>query len=135
MMLATPYRLTPDAIRLIIPEGCIGVYALGDIEGGQFTIKYVGRSDHSLRRRLLTHNLLYRFSYFIFMTVSSMQECFELESRWWHDCKLAHLPIQNRIHPDAPSGKKIQCPYCDFAHNIRRFLSEEIATSEWLNVG
>lgn len=134
MMLATPYRFTPDVIRQIIPKECIGVYALGDVENGVFTIKYVGRSDHSLRRRLLTHNLLYEFSYFIFMTVSSTREGFELESRWWHDCKLVHLPIENRIHPDAPSGQKIQCPYCNFAHNIRRFLSEEIAISEWLDV-
>ena len=134
MMLATPYRFTPDVIRQIIPEGCIGVYALGDIEEGHFAIKYVGRSDRSLRRRLLTHNLLYEFSYFIFMTVSSTREGFELESRWWHDCKLAHLPVENRIHPDAPSGQKLQCPYCDFAHNIRQFLREEIAAIEWLNV-
>jgi hypothetical protein len=134
MMLATPYRFTPDVIRQIIPEGCIGVYALGDVEEGRFAIKYVGRSDRSLRRRLLTHNLLYEFSYFIFMTVSSTREGFELESRWWHDCKLAHLPVENRIHPDAPSGQKLQCPYCDFAHNIRKFLREEIVAIEWLNV-
>ena len=134
MMLATPYRFTPDVIRQMIPEGCIGVYALGDVEDGCFAIKYVGRSDRSLRRRLLTHNLLYEFSYFIFMTVSSTREGFELESRWWHDCKLAHLRVENRIHPDAPSGQKLQCPYCDFAHNIRKFLREEIVAIEWLNV-
>ena len=135
MMLATPYRFTPDVIRQIIPEGCIGVYALGDVANGQFTIKYVGRSDHSLRRRLLTHNLMYEFSYFIFTTVSTTQEGFELESRWWHDCKLAGLPMENRIHPDAPSGQKMKCPYCDFANNIRRFLSGETAVNDWLDVG
>lgn len=134
-MLATPYKFTTGVIRQVVPEGCIGVYALGEIEDSRFAVKYVGRSDHSLRRRLLTHNLLYRFSYFIFMVVSSTREGFELESRWWHDCKLARLPLENRIHPDAPSGQKLQCPYCNFAHNVRRFLPEDITAVEWLEVG
>lgn len=134
-MLATPYKFTTGVIRQVVPEGCIGVYALGEIEDSRFAVKYVGRSDHSLRRRLLTHNLLYRFSYFIFMVVSSTREGFELESRWWHDCKLARLPLENRIHPDAPSGQKLQCPYCNFAHNVRRFLLEDITAVEWLEVG
>lgn len=132
-MCAIPYRFTPDVIRQVIPEECIGVYALGDVEDGVFTVKYVGRSDHSLRRRLLTHNLLYEFSYFIFMKVPTVQKGFELESRWWHDCKLARLPIVNRIHPDAPSGEKVRCPYCDFAHDFHLFLRGEKA-HEWLNV-
>ena len=125
-MLVIPYRFTPDVVRKMVPEECIGVYALGDVEAGVFTIKYVGRSDRSLRRRLLTHNMLYKFSYFIFMTVCTPKQSFELESKWWHDCKLANLPVENRIHPDAPSGQLVQCPYCDFSHSILRFLRDEV---------
>lgn len=133
MMLATPHRFTPDVIRQIIPDGCIGVYALGDVEDGMFSIKYVGRSDCSLRRRLLTHNLLYEYSYFIFATVDTVKACFELESRWWHDCKIARLTLINRIHPDAPSGQRTKCPYCEFSNNIRKFLREEVTAFAWPN--
>lgn len=132
-MLATPYRFSPDAIRQIIPEGCIGVYALGDIENGVFSIKYVGRSDCSLRRRLLTHNLLYKYPYFIFAIVDTVKAGFELESRWWHDCKIARLALINRIHPDARSGERTKCPYCEFSDNIRKFLREEVTGFVWPN--
>ncbi len=120
--MTTPFRLTPDVIRKVVPEDKVGVYALGDVENGEFTIKYVGRSDSSLQKRLLTHNYLYRFSYFIFCCTDNEKEAFEMESRWWHICNNEHVILCNHIHPDAPSGVSISCPYCSAAREIKNYF-------------
>lgn len=65
-MKTTPYRMTPDVIRNEVIKGIPGAYVLGDMEDGEFRFKYVGRSDSCLQTRLLTHDYLYEYSYFIF---------------------------------------------------------------------
>lgn len=130
-MFATPYRFTPDVVRNVVPSGKIGVYALGDVIDDKFTVKYVGRSDCSLQKRLLTHNLLYQFSYFIFLITETDKDGFALEAKWWHDCKIKRLPIVNQIHPDSPSGLGIKCPYCEFSRDIKSFLKSELDVATW----
>lgn len=131
MIFATPYRFTPDVIRKVVPSGKIGVYALGDVDGGKFTVKYVGRSDCSLQKRLLTHNMLYQFSYFIFLFTETQEEGFVLEAKWWHDCKVKRLPVANQIHPDSPSRAELKCPYCEFTSGMKHFLKSELDVASW----
>lgn len=121
-MNATPYRMTPDVIRSVVQKHRPGTYILGDEDDGQFIFRYVGRSDHCLQTRLLTHGLLYHCSYFVFSYTGTAREAFELESKWWHDCKTNGVPLLNRIHPDSPSGTRLACPYCQFRCGIKEYL-------------
>lgn len=118
-MNATPYRMTPDVIRAAVQKNRPGAYILGDEVHGRFVFKYVGRSDHCLQTRLLTHGLLYHCPYFIFSYATTAKEAFELESKWWHDCINTGVQLINRIHPDSPSGMSLTCPYCQFSHTAK----------------
>lgn len=126
-MMATPYRMTPDVIRSVVQKHRRGVYILGDEKDGRFIYRYVGRSDHCLQTRLLTHGLLYRCSYFVFAYADTAREAFELESKWWHDCKNSGADLLNIIHPDSPSGASFPCPYCEFRNRMKEYLPQQKA--------
>ncbi|MDU2106215.1 hypothetical protein [Clostridium sp.] len=115
--IVVPRLFIPDVIKEVVLSNRPGVYVLGDNENG-FVYRYVGRSDTCIRTRLLTHNYLYKYEYFIFRYVDNPKEAYYYESKWWHDC--ANMGINNKIHPDAPSGSRLVCPYCSFANNINR---------------
>lgn len=119
-----PLLFLPNYINKVVEDGRPGVYVLGDDESG-FVPRYVGRSDTSLKKRLMTHNHLYDHAYFIFKYVESEKEAFYTEAKWWHDCKELGLDIDNRIHPDAPNGTFLECPYCAFARDARDILLEK----------
>ena len=123
-MNVAPYRMTPDVIRSVVRKHRTGVYILGDDNGGQFIFRYVGRSDRCLQTRLLTHGLLYHCSYFIFLYTDTAKEAFEVESKWWHDCKNSGINLLNIIHPDSPSGMSLPCPYCQFQSGIKEILPQ-----------
>ena len=116
--------MTPDVIRSVVQEHRPGVYILGDANNGHFIFKYVGRSDRCLQTRLLTHELLYRLPYFIFSYTDTARRAFELESKWWHDCKNNGVHLLNIIHPDSPSGEKHSCPYCQFQSGVKEYLPQ-----------
>lgn len=120
-----PTVFLPERIRQVVEPDRPGVYALGDVENGGLQVKYIGRSDSCVMTRLLTHNYLYAFSYFFVQYARSPEEAFRLESRWWHSCREAGVPLYNRVHPDAPANSGALCPYCTFAEDSRRsgFLS------------
>lgn len=121
-MNATPYRMTPDVIRSVVQKYRPGAYILGDENNGQLIFRYVGRSDCCLQTRLLTHGLLYHCSYFIFSYTNTAKGAFELESKWWHDCKNSGMNLLNIIHPDSPTGSSLLCPYCHFQNGIKKYL-------------
>lgn len=121
-MNAIPFRMTPDVIRSVVQKRRPGVYVLGDESNGEFVFRYVGRSDHCLQTRLLNHGLLYHYPYFIFSYTDTAKEAFELESKWWHDCKNNGIHLLNMIHPDSPSGALFACPYCQFQGEIKEYL-------------
>lgn len=127
-MEVTPYRMTPDVIRSVVQKHRPGVYILGDDDDGRFTFRYVGRSDHCLQTRLLTHGLLYHCPYFIFSYTDTAKDAYELESKWWHDCKNNGVHLLNIIHPDSPAGMMLSCPYCQFKSGIRELLPHRKAS-------
>lgn len=122
MKMTKAFRMTPDVIRVVVEKGRMGAYVLGDVVNGRFSYAYVGRSECCLQNRLLTHPLLYHYPYFIFSYAGSAKEAFELESKWWHDCRNSGFPLLNAIHPASPSGTALTCPYCQFYHAVKEYL-------------
>lgn len=119
---ATPLRMTTDVIREAVQKNRLGAYILGNEICGRFVFKYVGRSDYCLQTRLLTHGRLYYCPYFVFFYTDTAKEAFELESKWWHDCINTNVQLINHIHPDAPSGMGLVCPYCQFSHAAKEYV-------------
>ncbi len=117
----SPILFIPKYISKTIEDNRPGVYVLGDDQNG-FIPKYVGRSDTSLKRRLMTHNHLYEHEYFIFKYVNNVKEAFFTEAKWWHDCQGNGYDLDNKIHPDAPNGMILECPYCAFARDATELL-------------
>lgn len=127
-MKTTPFRMTPDVIRNEVIKGVPGAYILGDMEDGEFKFKYVGRSDSCLQTRLLTHDYLYEYSYFVFAYTADAKKAFELESKWWHDCHNNNITLRNQIHPDSPSNQLLCCPYCQFSYSLKHSVENLIAS-------
>lgn len=119
-LVATPQLFVPQVIRKVVKADCPGVYVLGNDKNG-LDYGYVGRSDTCLRSRLLTHNHLYEYEYFIFTYAKNAQEAFWLESQWWHNCRGSG--VSNLIHPASPSGTGLECPYCHFASHVKNALA------------
>lgn len=99
------FRLTPSAIRAMVPERCIGVYILFRND----TPIYVGRSDHCLRRRLSTHNHLWEATHVSWEFTPTVQQAYVLEAHLFHQ-RRDHLI--NKIHPASPEGSSTSCPFC-----------------------
>lgn len=104
------YDFTNEKIDEKVEAGKIGNYALGYMDDGTFIVKYVGRSDTDLNRRLKEHLGEHPKSYkrFKFSYASSEKAAFEKECENYHDFE----PSFNTDHPDQPAGKKYQCPRC-----------------------
>lgn len=120
----TAHRFTPDSIRKAVPDGVPGVYVLGEITSDGFLPKYVGRSDTNVRKRLLTHNYLYDYSYFLIEVVSTPGQAYLNEAKWWHDCLTKDIELANKIHPDSPAGAAHECPFCTFANFIGQAVQD-----------
>lgn len=134
-LVAVPHLFTPAIVRRIISGAGPGAYALGRDDGG-FVVGYVGRSDHSVRERLVAHERLVEFDYFIARSADNAGGAFQLECAFWHACLEAGRPLANIIHPGRPRGSGLECPYCHFATNVRRLLAaqiseEPISSSRW----
>lgn len=121
MIKVTPLLFTEKNVRRYVAEDRPGVYVLGNDVNG-FKPCYVGRSDRSIRRRLLTHNHLYDFEYFIFKYTKDEKEAFYGECKWWHDCNNQGAILANKIHPDSPSDNNLECPYCSFNRSVIQSL-------------
>lgn len=107
------WRLAPWVVRIVIPDGVVGVYLLGDVRpaGMPLDITYVGRSDKNLRRRLLHHCSAGRADMFKFAVCSDSDHAFRVECFLWHATKGKGL-ITNINHPAAPAAARTRCPFC-----------------------
>jgi hypothetical protein len=117
----TPRLLVPRVVREAVAPGQPGAYALGNDRGG-FQVGYIGRSDYCLRTRLLTHNYLYEFEYFVLRYAAGVLAAFQVECELYHVYRQAGAPLANRVHPAAPSFR-VACPYCDFASAWQKTIS------------
>jgi hypothetical protein len=128
-LLWVPRLFVPAVIRKVVAPGKPGAYALGNDRGG-FVPGYVGRSDACLRSRLLSHNHLYRFEYFVFRYEPSATAAFQTECELFHVYGQLGVRLHNLVHPAQPVGAADGCPYCGFANRWSK-----ITTASGCNVG
>lgn len=120
-MLAIPRKFTPEIVKGVVSQtNRTGVYILGNNVNG-FKVGYVGRSDNCLQSRLINHNHLYNFDYFIFKYTRDIRDAFFQECQYWHTSFDAHLA--NVIHPASPKKSGLKCPYCQFASDITKVFA------------
>lgn len=120
MLTYTPILYLPQNVNALVDEGMAGTYVLGS--GQDFKIGYVGRSDTCVRRRLVSHNHLYKFDYFIFRYAENPLEAYRFECEAYHALERVGSEVLNQIHPAAPRSSGVRCPYCSFARNVKRFV-------------
>ena len=105
------YPLNNAIIDRLIPPNTLGNYVLGYRYGeNEIQIKYVGRSDTDLNRRLKEH-LSDPYDAFMFNVQNTPEEAY-IEECWnWHGCDGEEW-LDNKIHPDRPEGCTESCPVC-----------------------
>ena len=88
-----------------------GVYLLYKSVNGP--VRYVGRSDTSLRSRLKWHRTNNEYKYYRFKHCS-LKEAYEWECKYWHKYKdtIDNSSDKYGIHPASPNGKYWTCPVC-----------------------
>ncbi|MFB4293447.1 GIY-YIG nuclease family protein [Nonomuraea sp. ATR24] len=99
------YRLKPWLIRALIPEGVMGSYVLW----GPAAPVYVGRSETSLRRRLIEHSQNWPNSFFTYDVAFTAQNAYTME------CSLFHAlgdRTTNVDHPQRSAASDPGCPFC-----------------------
>jgi hypothetical protein len=109
-----PLRLIAEVVQASLPTDQIGFYRLGYLRDGHFEVGYFGRSDTSLRRRLLQHCQNAPETHFTCLPTSTILEAFRLECGEWH---LGRPGVRNKIHPDAPKLLGYSCPYCELSES------------------
>ena len=116
------HKFTKEEISKNVPDKK-GIYFLGDIKDGKFIVGYVGRSDGSLKQRLMTHNYLGEFNFFSFQIVKSMREGFILETEY---CNLNKGMTVNKIHPNKPHNLLMVHPHDILGRHLKkRFLGRK----------
>ncbi len=100
------FPLTRDGIDANVGRTSPGAYALGYVKDDSFYVKYVGRADNDVARRLGDH--IEKYERFKYESYESPKAAFEKECRLYHDYK----PADNTIHPARPNGSGWRCPVC-----------------------
>jgi hypothetical protein len=108
-----PYPLTEEAVDANVKE-TIGNYAIGVAHEEEFAVKYVGRSDANLNKRLKDHIGKDGYTHFKFSYAENAIKAYQHECLNYHDFIDAGLRIENVIHPDKPENHPdgLKCPRC-----------------------
>ena len=106
--------LNRDIITQNVARKLIGNYWLGDFSSDEsFIVRYIGRSDTCLYRRLKEQAAKQKWEAFVFRPTDqksgSITEAFNIECREYHLLN----PVDNMMHPDKPSGLHHTCAYCN----------------------
>ncbi len=115
------YRLRPWLVRILLPPAVTGTYLLVTDE-----VHYVGRSDTDLRRRLLAHAADGHSDYFAYDVHADARRAYEAECAAYHALK---GETRNLIHPAAPAGHHVPCPFCKASVSAAQELRATLATS------
>lgn len=105
------FSLTDEKIDEIVTKTSPGVYVLGHSDNNSFVVKYVGRSDDDLNKRL--HDWVGEYARFKFGYFDSEKAAFERECRIWHNFGGPNGDLDNQVHPARPKGSNWECPVCD----------------------
>ncbi|PGQ49745.1 hypothetical protein COA20_05330 [Bacillus thuringiensis] len=85
-MLAISRKFTPEIVKSVVSHpNRTGVFILGNNVNG-FKVGYVGSSDNCLQLRLINHNHLYSFDYFIFNYTYNIKDAFFQECQCNTSC-------------------------------------------------
>ncbi len=104
-------ELTNNGIDAGVVETAPGAYVLGHtLDNGNFSIRYVGRSDDDLNGRLKDH--VGKYKQFKGGYMNSASEAFQKECHLYHDFGGAEGKLDNEVHPARPSGSRETCPVC-----------------------
>ena len=102
------FPLSEAAVWQHTRRGWPGTYRLRRSPDGP--VRYVGRSDSSVRRRLLQHAREGDYSYFFVQHFRTPVQAF------WRECTLYHYhirTIENERHPGQPKRHTGPCPKCN----------------------
>lgn len=95
-----PHLLTQMMVKMLVPSGVVGVYALITYLGGTPQVQYVGRSE-CLRRRLLDHARAHPGWHFVIKPCRSIWSSATAEYVAYRRAR----PPRNQVCPaDLPSG-------------------------------
>jgi hypothetical protein len=107
---AGPFPLTQYSVEEHTREDWPAAYQLFRSRWGP--VRYVGRSDTDIRRRLLEHVREGEYSYFYVEHKRDPVEAFFRECGWWH---YHRSTIENdEVHPARPRGYRDACPKCSY---------------------
>ena len=104
-----PFDLTSETIGRKVTRISIGNYALGYDKEGTFYVKYIGRSDNDVKKRL--NSWIGKYRQFKFSYANSAKEAFEKECINYHDFG-ENKNLDNENHPDRPEDSGWKCPRC-----------------------
>lgn len=104
--------LNSETIAQNLVSKQIGNYWLGHFSAtGSFVVRYIGRSDTCLKRRLSQHAAKGKYEAYVFRPSEQIKESFDIECREWHLLKSIDQ-LDNIIHPDSPTRLPYKCNYC-----------------------
>jgi hypothetical protein len=108
-----PYSLTLDSIDSYVEEK-IGNYALGVAHGITFAVKYVGRSDSNVNKRLKDHVRHQGYTHFKYSYSTDAIQAYQKECADYHAFVDNGFALDNEIHPAKPEGASpsLACPTC-----------------------
>ncbi len=104
-----PFELTEDEIDKHVGAG-LGAYALGNEVSNmrtEMTIRYVGRSDDNLNKRL--KDWLRSYKFFFYGHFSDISENYKKECWLYHTFGGLEGKLDNRVHPAKPYSS-LECP-------------------------
>ncbi len=118
-----PFDLTISSVDEHAPASGPGAFALGTMTPEGFLIQYVGRSDDNLNAALRTHAGIGRYRNFQHAYAQFPSEAFLRECALYHDWGANRL--DNVMHPMAPSGAHMTCPFCGPHSGLRGLLDRQ----------
>lgn len=104
------FELTEAGIDLHVGSA-IGVYLLGELlkPDGSLHVRYAGRSDIDLNRRL--KDWVGSYYYFLYGHYSTVADAYNAECRFYHTFGGADGRLDNSAHPAKPRSVS-SCPVC-----------------------
>lgn len=107
-----PHEFSLEKINSVITKKSPGNYALGYVDSDSiFRVQYVGRADIDLNDRIKDHLAKNKYKKFKYSFASSAKVAYEKECKNYHDFGESKK-LDNKIHPDSPSGINRNCPVC-----------------------
>lgn len=107
-----PYPLSVAEIARRVTRTSAGNYGLSRSSQGDFFVHYVGRSDTDVADRLRKWAEQASYRRFKFSYATSPKAAFDRECQTYHDFDGPKGALDNKQHPDRPSGSGWRCPRC-----------------------